>query len=286
MTAASAGSALLGDGRRVAFQIAGAGPPLVLLAGQANSHHWWDDVRTDFTGHRTTITIDHPGTGDSDPPPPESSTRSFAADVSAVLVHLDCGPVDVYATSMGGRVAQWLAIDHGPQLRRLVLACTSPGGPRAVERTADVRRRLARPGTEERVRSLLELMYTSAWLASHPGPYRVLGDPTMSGPSRRVHLRASDGHDAWDRLPRIAAPTLILHGANDEMTPAVNAELLATRIPDSSVRLFPKMKHAFFDEARSVVSPIVSEFLDSHDGGAAKQRRPHWRRVDQGGAGQ
>lgn len=263
MTTPSAGTAMLMDGRRVAFQIAGAGPPLVLLAGQANSHHWWDDVRTDFTGHRSTITIDLPGAGDSDPPPPECSTRSFADNVSAVLIHLDCGPVDVYATSMGGRVAQWLAIDHGPQLRSLVLGCTSPGGPRAVERTADVRRRLASPDAEKRLRTLLELMYTSEWLASHPGPYRVLGDPTMSGPSRRAHLRASDGHDAWDRLPRIAAPTLILHGADDEMTPPVNADLLAARIPDSSVRLFPRMKHAFFDEARSAVSPLVSEFLDS-----------------------
>lgn len=161
---------------------------------------------------------------------------------------------------MGGRVAQWLAVDHSPRLRRLVLGCTSPGGPWAVERGDEVRRRLARRA--DRVRSLLELMYTPGWLDTHPGPYRVLGDPTMTGFSRTAHLRASDGHDAWGVLPSVTAPTLILHGADDLMTPAANAALLGERIPDSTVRLFPGLRHAFFDEARATVSPLVSEFLE------------------------
>ncbi|MTD14009.1 alpha/beta fold hydrolase [Nakamurella sp. YIM 132087] len=248
------------DGARIAVQVSGSGPPLLLLAGQANNHHWWDDVRSDFSDRRTTITVDQRGTGDSDEPADDMTTRSMAGDMVAVLGHLGLGPVDVYATSMGGRIAQWLAVDHPHLVRRLVLGCTSPGGPRAVERDAGVRRGLVDPSGDRR-RFLLELMYTPEWLAGHPGPYRVLGDPSMTAAARRAHLRASDGHDDWEVLGAIAAPTLVLHGADDVMTPAVNAELLAERIPGSELMVLPGLRHAFFDEGRAVVSPLVEKFL-------------------------
>lgn len=249
------------DGTRIAFQVSGTGAPLLLLSGQSSSHRWWTRVRPDFDADRRVLTLDHRGTGDSDAPPGPYDTRGFADDAVAVLDHLGIERADVYGTSMGGRVAQWIAVRHPHRVRRLVLGCTSPGGTHAVERSAAVRRALADPDPAAARRALLDLMYTPEWLARNPGPYWTLGDPTMSRRARHEHLLASKGHDAWDALPAVTAPTLVLHGDQDELNPTANAPLLAERIPGARLQLVPGARHAYFEERRDVASPAVREFL-------------------------
>jgi pimeloyl-ACP methyl ester carboxylesterase len=253
--------ALGSAGARIAFQVDGAGPPLLLLAGQANNHHWWDPVRADFSAAHEVVTLDWRGTGASDAPTSGYSTPEFAEDAIAVLDALELRQVDVYGTSMGGRVAQWLAARHPDRVRRLVLGCTSPGGAHGVERSPEIRRALARPDPAAARQVLLELMYTPAWLADHPGPYTTLGDPAMPPYARKRHFTASAAHDAWDALPLISAPTLVVHGTDDVFNPAANAPLLADRIPDARAELIDGARHAYFEEFRAVASPLVLEFL-------------------------
>jgi pimeloyl-ACP methyl ester carboxylesterase len=249
------------DGTRIAYQVRGSGPALVLLAGQSNNHHWWDGVREDFGEDHTTISIDWRGTGESDKPDQPYSTQEFATDVLAVLEDLDIDQAAVYGTSMGGRVAQWLAADHPERVAALVLGCTSPGSRHAIERDNAVRVSLSRPGTIEGRDALIDLMFTPAYAAAHTGRYTVLGDPRMPLYARKRHLLASNGHDAWDALPRIVAPTLILHGTDDLLNPTGNAKLLAERIPHARVELVEGARHAYFVEFRAVASPAVLEFL-------------------------
>ena len=250
------------DGTRIAHQASGAGAPLLLLAGQTGSHRWWTRVRGDFDAFRRVVTLDYRGTGDSDAPPGPYRTQGFADDAVAVLDDLGVERADVYGTSMGGRVAQWLAVRYPERVRRLVLGCTSPGGPHAVERSAAVRRALADPDPAAARRALLDLMYTPEWLARHPEPYWTLGDPGMPRHARREHLRASNGHDAWDALPRITAPTLVLHGDADELNPTANAPLLVERIPGARLVLFPGARHAYFEESRAAAGAAVREFVE------------------------
>ncbi|MGO3327494.1 alpha/beta fold hydrolase [Gordonia sp. (in: high G+C Gram-positive bacteria)] len=245
------------DHTRLAVQLRGHGPALLLLPGQANDHRWWDRTRNDFAADFTTVTFDYRGTGDSD----ESnsySTPLFAEDALAVMDSLAIENFHVYGTSMGGRTAQWVTIFAPGRVKRLVLGCTTPGGAHAVERNDEVRRVLAGP---DRDAALEEMMYTSAWRAAHPGPYKTLGDAGMSPRARHGHLAASDNHDAWDRLPEITAPSLILHGADDQFAPVVNAHLLADRIPDARIHVFDGARHGYFDECRDEASPLVTEFL-------------------------
>ncbi|MEC3917640.1 alpha/beta fold hydrolase [Nocardia sp. CDC160] len=249
------------DGTRIAYQLRGVGAPLVLLAGQANNHHWWDAVRDDFHPARSTLTLDYRGTGDSDKPDSPYSTEQFAQDVIAVLDELGIDRADVYGTSMGGRVAQQLAARYPHRVGALVLGCTSPGGPHSVERGNDVRRALAQSDPAAARQALLELMYTPRWLADHPGPHHTLGDPGMPAHSRRHHLRASNRHNAWDLLPSIGSPTLVLHGTDDLLNPTANAALLADRIPGARLHLIPEGRHAYFEEFRQLASPAVLEFL-------------------------
>ncbi|MBM7365366.1 alpha/beta fold hydrolase [Gordonia hydrophobica] len=245
------------DHVRLAVQLRGHGPTLLLLPGQANDHHWWDRTRNDFAASFTTVTFDYRGAGKSE----ESdrySTRLFAEDALTVMDSLAIEHFHVYGASMGGRTAQWLAIIAPDRVRRLVLGCTTPGGEHAVERGDDVRLLLA---SHERDAALEDMMYTPEWRAAHPGPYQTLGDPTMSAKARHGHLAASNQHDAWDRLPEIVAPTLILHGTDDRFAPVVNAQLLADRIPGARVHTFDGARHGYFDECRDEASPMVVDFL-------------------------
>jgi 3-oxoadipate enol-lactonase len=251
------------DGTPLATRAGGTGAPLLLLAGQASSHSWWNGVRADFEAYRTTVAMDWRGTGASGAPDVPYSTSGFAADAVAVLDELGFERADVYGTSMGGRVAQLLAAHHPHRVRRLVLGCTSPGGSRGVERSTAVRRALSTPDAAANRRALLELMYTPQWLERHPGPYWVLPDPGMPPHARREHLRASAHHDSWDALPRITAPTLVLHGDADELNPFANAPLLVERIPRAQLRAIPGARHAYFEERRDLAGGAVREFLEA-----------------------
>ncbi|MGO1022217.1 alpha/beta fold hydrolase [Streptomyces rubiginosohelvolus] len=252
------------DGVGIAYQVQGEGAaPLVLLAGQSNNRRWWDAVRDDFHSERSTITFDYRGTGASDKPDVPYSTELFALDVIAVLDALSIGRADVYGTSMGGRLAQHPAARHPDRVRTLVLGCTSPGGPHAVERTNQVRRSLVRTEPGAARRALLELMYTPGRPAAHPGPYRTLGDPAMPAHAQRRHLAAGNRHDAWQVLPDISAPTLVVHGTDDLLNPAANAPLLADRIPGARLHMIPGARHAYFEEDRTPASPLVLDFLTS-----------------------
>jgi 3-oxoadipate enol-lactonase len=249
------------DGTRIAYQTSGAGVPLLMLSGQASSHRWWTRVRADFEAYRRVVTFDYRGTGDSGVPPGPYSTQGFAEDAIAVLDDLGIERADIYGTSMGGRVAQWIAVTHPRRVRRLVLGCTSPGGAHAVQSSTAVRKALADPDPTEARRALLDLMYTPEWLARNPGPYWTLGDPSMPRHARHQHLLASNGHDAWDALPRITAPTLVVHGDRDELNPTANAPLLADRIPGARLRLVAGARHAYFEEYRDIAGAAVREFL-------------------------
>ncbi|MEV6288050.1 alpha/beta fold hydrolase [Kribbella sp. NPDC051770] len=251
------------DGCRIAYQLEEGAPgnlPLLLLAGQANNHHWWDPVRADFS-LRTTITLDYRGTGASDRPDEIYSTPGFAEDAIAVLDALGLARVDVYGASMGGRVAQWLAILHPDRVRGLVLGCTSPGRSHGFERSQEIRRALSVRDQAERDAVLIDLMYTPDWVARHPGPYPVLGDATMPAYAKGRHLVASNNHDAWEGLETIQSPTLILHGTEDIFSPAANAQLLADRIPNAHAELIGGARHAYFHEYRETASPLVNNFL-------------------------
>jgi pimeloyl-ACP methyl ester carboxylesterase len=250
------------DSFRLAAQVSGRpdGRALLLPPGQANSHRWWTRLRDAFDDRFRVLTFDYRGTGDSRGPVGDWSTSLFGADAAHVIGTLADGPAAVYGTSMGGRVAQMLAVEHPDAVDRLALACTSPGGPQARERSRDVRQALAHPDAGRRRRTLQRLFYTDAW-PCRPEESHLFGDPTMTSAESRAHLRVSAGHDAWDALPHVTAPTLVLHGTDDEMVPAANADLIADRIPEATLELQEGGRHGFFEEFADSVTPVVTSFL-------------------------
>src|SRR5579859_2531862 len=103
------------DGVKIYYELQGSGEPLVLLPGQASDHHSWDDVLEDYSGKHQLVLVDYRGTGKSDMrTSPPYSTRLFAKDIVAVLDEAGIDRAHAFGVSFGGRVGQWLGIDHSP----------------------------------------------------------------------------------------------------------------------------------------------------------------------------
>ena len=120
--------ALASDGAELAWAEEGAGEPLLLIAGQATGMTGWGPTAEALARHFRVIRFDHRGIGRSSKGNADRyTTKSFAADAIAVLQAARVDAAHVYGHSMGGRVAQWVAIDHPHRVRALVLAATSGG---------------------------------------------------------------------------------------------------------------------------------------------------------------
>ncbi len=253
------------DGTRLAYDVIGDGPPLLLISGLASDRSAWSGAREVLAAHHRVVTLDHRGTGDSDKPEaPPYSTRGFASDAIAVLDHARVARAHAYGVSMGGRIGQWLAIDHPGRVGALILGCTTPGNAHGVRRPAHVDPILA-GGDPQR---LLSFMVAEEWAAANR---RFLDEqagwlfaPTVPPHARRLHYLASESHDAWDRLPEITAPTLVIHGSDDEINVPANASLLASRIPGAELHLIAGARHIYFWDHAEEAHRVVREFLHRH----------------------
>lgn len=252
------------DGTRLYYEDAGAGEPLSLVSGQRQDHTFWDGVRDDFAGRYRVIVYDPRGTGQSDKPgAPPFSTRGLADDAVALLDQLGVARAHAYGHSMGGRICQWLSIDHGERIGALVLGATSPGGAHGVARSAEAdavwRRPLSDP--QAALQALGPLFWSPAWIAAHPDiAQRVTQAPSIPDDARLLHYQASEGHDAWDLLPTIRNPTLVIHGSEDELNPF----LLAERIPGAELYLIAGGRHFYPHEFREEAGRVIGELLTRH----------------------
>jgi len=249
------------EGFGVAYERAGAGPPLLLLSGQSLGPGTWAGVRDDLAAHATVLLVHTRGTGDSrGPVTPGCTTELFARDAVAVLDDAGVARADVYGFSMGGRVAQVLAARFPDRVGRLVLGATGPGGPHEVPRAAAVSEVLRRSATEEGRRALTDLFFSPAFAVAHPALVAEFA-PSAAGRWQRQHHAASTTHDGWDLLAAITAPALVLHGDDDAMTPPGNARVLAARLPHAQLHLVEGGRHGYLQEFRTEASRVVREFL-------------------------
>jgi pimeloyl-ACP methyl ester carboxylesterase len=252
------------DGARIAYDVVGAGPPLLLVSGQASDRNIWRPVREAFAARHRVVTFDHRGTGDSDKPEAPYSTRGFADDAIAVLDALGIPRAHASGMSMGGRICQWLGIDHAPRIGALVLGCTTPGNAHGVRRPVHVDPVLL-SGDPER---MLPFLVSSAWAAANRGFLAEWKAWMLAHPvpphARQLHFQASEGHDAWELLPRITAPTLVIHGSEDEMNVPANAPLLTERIPGAELHLIAGARHVYFWDHGEEANRVVGAFLERH----------------------
>lgn len=252
------------DGVRLYYERLGKGEPLLLLAGQSSDHREWERITQDFMKDFEVIVWDYRGTGHSDKPVGEAySTRGFASDAVAVLDACGHARAHAYGFSMGGRVAQWLAIDHPNRIGALVLGATSPGNKYGVHRSANVDQVLR--GSDQA--AILLASFTPNWIRANRSlvnSITALWNRELPSQVRSLHYQASEGHNSWNFLSKIEAPTLVLHGSDDEINPTANGEILSQRIPGARLQLMEGAGHYYFEELRSSSHQLVRNFLVEH----------------------
>ncbi|ALV42048.1 alpha/beta hydrolase [Pseudarthrobacter sulfonivorans] len=232
--------ALAPDGAELAWAEEGQGGPLLLIAGQATAMEGWGPTAEALAEHFRVIRFDHRGIGgSSNGDAGRYTTRLLAADAAAVLKASRAESAHVYGHSMGGRVAQWLAIDHPQSVRGLILAATSGGKLAGAEPTKDAMEALV-SGDMAR---LAPLFFAPEWAADHPDATRAFFNSRATAWAKARHFRASQDHDAWSHLGSIESPTLILHGTDDALTPMLNAVQLHRHIRCSTLAKVPGAGH-------------------------------------------
>jgi 3-oxoadipate enol-lactonase len=256
------------DGRTLLYwESQGDGAPVLLIHGLGLSGGaWWRTVDALSPSLRV-ITYDHRGVGRSESLMPAFTTEAMADDALSVLDALQLDAVHVYGFSLGGMVAQQLALRHPRRVRSLVLGATLAGGRRAVPADAEVlsffRRR---PGMrhEEAAWESVQYNYSPRCRAEHPE--RIAADiewrlgQRFNSRAYRAQIFAAALHNCYGRLDRIHVPTLVVHGVLDRVIPVENAHLMADRLPDGRLRLLEHSGHLYATEEPEVDHEIGAFF--------------------------
>lgn len=255
-------------GFRMEYEIHGAGDPLLLINGLGSDRSEWLFQVPEFAKHFLTIAFDNRGAGGSDTPPGPYSTAQMADDAAVLLEYLEAGRAHVLGVSLGGMIAQEVALRHPHRVRKLVLACTAPGGEGSVRPAPEVLAAFVRsPGgdLQEEIRRVLPYLYTERYRCDHPEEIeafvrRRLDNP-VSAEGNAAQLSAAVGHSAWDRLGTIGATTLVITGDGDRVVPPENSRRIALRIPGATLVLLPGAPHRLFAENAEAFNREVVTFL-------------------------
>lgn len=257
---------------RIAYELRGRidrrKPWLVLIQGLGFDRSGWAPV-TSALGHRFRLAlIDNRGIGRSTTADRKFTVADMAADVAAVLDSSRIAQAHVLGVSLGGMVAQELAIRYPQRVDRLVLACTTPGWPSGYPMPrASVRRMTAAASlpVQAAQRSLVENALSPDTLTERPGLVdRIIRNQEAStGDPASWQALASAGatYSGGTRQSRIDAPTLIMYGDADAVVDPRNSKLLADRIAGSQVAVFPGLGHLFFWEDPAQFTKAVTSFL-------------------------
>ena len=232
-----------------------AGAPVLLVMGLGmNATGWWRTVPVLAESFRV-IAFDNRGVGRSGRPPGPYTLAEMADDAAAVLDAAGEERAHVYGISLGGMIAQELALRHPRRVASLVLGATTPGGPRAVradDATLAFFGRRAQMPAEEAVWASVPYNYGAATRREHAQRIaedieRRLRFPIEPAPYE-AQLAAALDHDALDRLPGLSVPTLVVHGEEDRMVAPDNARILVGAIPDAELALWPGVGHLYFTD--------------------------------------
>ncbi len=253
------------QGTKIYWDEEGQGAPVLLIMGLGAASALWWRTRPVLSSQYRTIAFDNRGVGRSDVPPGPYPLSVMASDAEAVLDAAGVDRAHVFGISMGGMIAQEFALQYSNRVLSLILGCTGPGGPNAVRAepaATDALRARATMTVEEAEQALIPFLYDESTPRA-----RVEEDlvkrrpwyPTIEGYT--AQLQGIFMWQAYDRLPQITAPTLVIHGKNDRLVPPGNAELIASRIPGAQLVMIPTANHIFTTDQPEAALAAVLRFL-------------------------
>ena len=257
------------NGLKLYYEIEGDGAPVVLIPGFAAGRWIWFKQTAELSRNFRVIIFDPRGVSASDKPEGAQTIGLLADDIAHLLETIGINSAHIVGASFGGFVAQEFALKFPAMTRKLVLCCTSFGGPNHVNPTPETLQALASTkglNSEDRMRENLLLAFTPEFVQTQ-----------VDEVDRIVHLRATNevpehiylsqlqaamSFNAESRLAEIKSPTLVLSGDADIIVPVQNSRNLASKIPGAQLKIIKGGSHTFFIEQAADFNNILKNFLN------------------------
>ena len=258
------------NGITIYYEIHGRGDPLVLIMGLRRNAEWWYSQLPELSRHFKVLVFDNRGAGRTDKPEMEYSIRMFADDTALLMEALGIRGSHILGISMGGYIAQELALNYPHRVKRLILGCTGAGGPKAVLMSPErMKRFTANAGLtpEEILQKDMNIHFSDAYISGYPDKIKEFIEISLryyQPPDAFLRqFAACQRHDTADRLHHLKVPTLIMTGDDDILVPLENSRILQNLIPGSELFLFPSCRHCFFIEKSGDFNLRVIDFFKS-----------------------
>jgi pimeloyl-ACP methyl ester carboxylesterase len=261
------------NGIQIAYQRSGTGIPLVLIAGVGYGSWFWHKLVPLLEDQFEVITFDNRGSGESDKPPGPYTVPMMAADTNGLLDALDIAEAYIFGHSLGGFIAQEMAVSRPDLLGKLVLASTNHGGQNVIPITSEALQVLTNRDGEP-----MELIKRGITIATAPGfadnnpqivqeliKYRF----TNPVPAEQYQAQVMAGagmatltnEQVIERMASIKVPVLIMFGEHDQVVPPDNAQMMADKLPNASIHILPQVGHIFPIENPPQTAEVIVEFF-------------------------
>ena len=254
------------EGARLYWEEHGSGASVLLIMGLSFTHEMWFRILPSVTARYKVILFDNRGVGLSSAPRGPYSIRQMARDAMAVMDAAKISAAHIVGASMGGMIAQELALARPERVLSLVLGCTTYSGllghwPHFRYAPRDLR--WFRSAPLDRERALRRLLYAEATPCDRiEEDFRIRAGCTRSAKGFFSQFAGILMWNSHRRLQRITAPTLVIHGAEDHLLPPENGRAIAARIPHAEFLLVPDAGHILITDQPELSARILLEFLD------------------------
>ncbi len=253
------------EGANLYWEEHGTGDPVLLIMGLSFTLEMWFRLLPALTPSHRVILFDNRGMGRSSVPRGPYSIRQMARDASAVLKAAGVEQANVIGASMGGMIAQELALNHPGRVRSLILGCTTHGG--FLSRWPDISKRprgvkWAKTDRLERERVIVPMLYADTTpIERIEEDLRIRSECQWTSQGFFNQLAGILLWTSYRRLPRIRVPTLVVHGDQDRLVPPVNGRMVAKRIPGAQFKIIENAGHLLTTDQPEVCVQMMVEFL-------------------------
>lgn len=261
------------NGCNIYYEVHGEGEPLVMIMGLRRNLEWWYCQLQTLSEYFKVIVFDNRGAGRSDKPQSEYSIRLFADDTAALMNELGINKAHILGFSMGGYIAQELAINYPEKVIDLALVSTACGGKQAVLMRKDrMEKFTANDGLtpEEILQKDMDIYFSDDYIEKNPEIMKAFIKISMRyyqpAHAFQRQFAACLNHDTSDRIHTISCPVLIMTGDDDPLVPPENSSILKELLPEAVFSNFRGGRHGFMIENQEIFNKEIISFFKSFPG--------------------